>query len=212
MSYLVCEECGKHYELNEGKSSFSYEKCQCGGKLTYHDTLNEIKNSHQSYDNSKIKCSECGLENPEDSKVCKNCGNDLSAQTRKNFNKPLKGGISWMGVAAGFGFLLIGSLLSVLAIFGTNIPTKPEDIPYNFLIAFGIMAMVLAFISGLISSYIGDSIKFKNGIINGGLVGIILGLLVGATSGSIAFLGVIAVFGSLTVLGGIFGTILKRRL
>ena len=66
--------------------------------------------------------------------------------------------------------------------------------------------------TGLISSYIGDSINFKNGIINGGLVGIILGLLVGATSGSIAFLGVIAVFGSLSVLGGIFGTILKRRI
>lgn len=212
MSYFVCEECSKHYEINEGKSSFSYEKCKCGGKLAYHDTLNGIKNSHQSPNNSKIKCSECGHENTEDSKVCPNCGNNLGAETRKTFNKPLKGGISWLGIAAGFGFLLIGSLFSVLAIFGTNIPTKPEDIPYNFLIAFGIIAMVLAVISGLISSYIGDSIKFKNGIINGGLVGVILGLLVGVTSGSIAFLGVIAVFGSLSVLGGILGTILKRRM
>jgi len=36
--------------------------------------------------------------------------------------------------------------------------------------------------------------------------------MVGVTSGSLAFLGVIAIFGSLSVLGGIFGTFLKRRL
>jgi len=212
MSYLVCEECGKYYELDEGKSSFSYEKCHCGGKLTYTDSLNGMKNNQPSLNNSKITCSNCGVENREGSNICSNCGNELTAETRKNITKPLNGGISWLGVAVGFGFLLTGTLSSVLAIFGTNIPTKPENIPYNFLIAFGIIAMVLAVISGLISSYLGGSIKFKNGIINGGLVGVMLGLLVGATSGSVAFFGVIAVFGSLSVLGGIFGTILKRRL
>ena len=107
---------------------------------------------------------------------------------------------------------MIATLFSVLAIFGTNIPQKAEDIPYNLLMAFGIITMLVAIISGLISSFIGGSINFKNGIINGGLVGLLLGLLVGATSGNIAFLGVIAVFGSLSVLGGIFGTLLKRKL
>ncbi len=102
--------------------------------------------------------------------------------------------------------------MGVLAIFGTNIPQKVEDIPFNLLIAFGMISMLLAIISGLISSYLGGSLKFKNGIINGGLVGVILGLLVGATSGSIAFLGVIAIFGSLTVLGGIFGTLFKKKI
>ena len=216
MSYLVCEECGKCYELDEGKSSFSYEKCDCGGKLTYTDSLNEIKNNHHSINksiiNSKITCSNCGAENPVNTKICSNCGDKLKAKEVYIFNKPSKGGISWLGIAAGFGFLLAGSLFSVIAIFGTNIPTKPENIPYNFLLAFGIIAMVLAIISGLISSYVGGSIKFKNGIINGGLVGVILGILVGLTCGSMVFLAVIAIFGSLSVLGGIFGTILKRRL
>jgi hypothetical protein len=127
-------------------------------------------------------------------------------------NQTINQGISWLGVAVGFGFLMMATLFSVLAIFGTNIPQKAEDIPYNLLMAFGIITMSVAIISGLISSFIGGSIKFKNGIINGGLVGLLLGLLVGATSGNIAFIGVIAVFGSLSVLGGIVGTFLKRKL
>ncbi len=211
MSYLVCEECGKYYELQEGKSSFSYEKCDCGGKLSYTDSLNGIKVNHLP-SSSKIHCSNCGAENSEGIGICPNCGENLDIKNKNIINNPSNGSISWLGIAAGFGFLMAGSLFSVLAIFGTNIPTKPEDIPYNFLIAFGIIAMVLAIISGLISSYIGGSLKFKNGIINGGLVGVILGILVGLTSGSIVFLAVIAVFGSLSVLGGIFGTLLKRRM
>ena len=211
MSYLVCEECGKSYKLDEGKSSFSYEKCECGGKLTYTDNLNGIKNNYKPLNNSRISCTNCGAENNGTSSKCFNCGHEF-AETAKNVNKPLNGGISWFGVAIGFGFLLIGTLLGVLAIFGTNIPQNVEDIQYNLLMAFGTISMVIAIISGLISSYIGGSIRIKNGIINGGLVGVILGLVVGATSGSLAFLGVIAIFGSLTILGGVFGTLLKRRM
>ena len=212
MSYLVCEKCGKYYELNEGKSSFYYDKCICGGKLTYKNTSEGLGNNNFPSDNSKIKCTNCGSENPDDLTKCPKCGKEFAKEPTKKYNQTINGGISWLGVAAGFGFLLTGSLMGVLAIFGTNIPQKVEDIPFNLLIAFGMISMFLAIISGLISSYIGGSLKFKNGIINGGLVGVILGLLVGATSGSIAFLGVIAIFGSLSVLGGIFGTFLKRRL
>jgi hypothetical protein len=35
MSYLICEECGKQYPLPEGKTSFNYQNCSCGGKLKY---------------------------------------------------------------------------------------------------------------------------------------------------------------------------------
>jgi hypothetical protein len=211
MSYLVCEECGKSYKLDEGKSSFSYEKCECGGKLTYTDNLSG-KNHYKSPKNSRISCNYCGAENTGTSTKCLNCGQEFASETAKKVDKPLSGSISWFGVAVGFGFLLIGTLLGVLFIFGTNIPQNVEDIQYNLLMAFGTISMVLAVISGLISSYIGGSISIKNGVINGGLVGVILGLIVGVTSGSLAFLGVIAIFGSLTILGGLFGTLLKRRM
>jgi hypothetical protein len=208
MSYLICEECGKYYELNEGKSSFSYDKCECGGKLNYSTTLKESEKNYKPSNDQKITCSTCGVVNPENSVICSGCGRELITESKKSPDVS----ISILGVSVGFGFLIIAIVLSVLAIFGTNIPQKAEDIPQNFLIAFGILAMCVAIISGLISSYIGGSINFKNGVINGGLVGVILGIMVGITSGSLAFFGVIAIFGSLSVVGGIFGTLLKRKL
>jgi hypothetical protein len=33
--YLVCEECGGHYELRPGESPEDFEECECGGKLNY---------------------------------------------------------------------------------------------------------------------------------------------------------------------------------
>ena len=209
MSYLVCEQCGKYYELNEGTASFSYEKCECSGKLKYTSNSNSI-DSPQTDNHNKIvtnnQCQNCGIENLQASVVCKNCGKPLENKV-ENINEC----ISWVGIGIGFGFLLLSALLAVYAIFGSNISLKASDIPYTLLVEFGIIAMVISIISGLISAYVGGSIKFKYGIINGGLVGIILGILVGATSGSIAFLGVIAVFGSLSTIGGIVGTIIKRR-
>jgi hypothetical protein len=209
LSYFVCEECGKYYTLNEGKDSFSYQKCTCGGKLSYTDTLNGINNNRTPLTESKIKCADCGTDNNIGSANCFNCGKELSQQPLKTSH--LNEGISYVGIAIGFGFLVTSSLFAVIAIFGTNVPQRVDEIPYNLLISFGIIAMFFAIVSGVIASYIGGSIKFKTGIINGGLVGIILGVLVGATSGSVTFLGVLAIFGSLSGFGGILGTLLKRR-
>ena len=33
--YVVCEECGGYYELEEGESPDDFESCSCGGKLKY---------------------------------------------------------------------------------------------------------------------------------------------------------------------------------
>lgn len=203
MSYLVCEQCGKYYELNEGKSSFSYDKCECGGKLTYANNLNgkEIKDVSN---NSKT---DCGVENPSDSVTSDNIG-----KSHENNNPEYSSGFSLVGVSFGFGFLLLTTLLAVFALFGSNIPLKPEDIPNKLLVAFGIIAMTVSVVSGLLSSYIGGSTKLKDGFLNGGLVGVILGILVAATSGSIASVGVLLVFGFLSSIGGMIGTLLKRRL
>jgi small basic protein len=212
MSYLVCEECGKSYELNEGKDSFSYENCSCGGKLKYTETLNGINNRNKILKESKITCTNCGTKNPDGSMICSGCGMRLESDLQVNkINSSLNGDISWVGIAIGFGFLLTTIMFGIIAIFGTNIPQNAADIPYNLLVKFGILAMFMLVMSGLISSYIGGSAKIKNGIINGGLVGVILGLIVGATSGSVLSIAALAIFGSLTGLGGVVGTFLKRK-
>lgn len=40
MGYLVCDDCGGYYELLPGESSEDFDKCNCGGTLTYSPTLN----------------------------------------------------------------------------------------------------------------------------------------------------------------------------
>lgn len=208
MSYLFCEECGKYYELNEGKYSFSYNKCECGGKLNYSTTLNGSEKNYKLPNDQKITCSTCGVLIPENLIICSDCYKKLINASKKSPNVT----ISILGVTLGFGFLIIAIVLSALAIFGTNIPQKHEDIPQNFSITFGIVAMFVAIISGLISSYVGGSINFKNGVINGGTVGVILGIVLGITSGNMALFEFITIFGSLSSIGGIIGTFLNRKL
>jgi len=204
MSYLVCEQCGKYYELSEGKNSYSYEKCECGGKLTYKNSLDRT-NVVKEPVISKNKCEKCGAELSPNTAICNQCGNTVES---KNMEQT---GFSLMGVAVGFGFLLLTTLVAVFALFGNNIPQKPEDIPYKILIAFGIIAMVVSIISGLISSYISGSTNYKDGMVNGGLVGVVLGILVALTSGSIASIGVLVIFSLLSAFGGLMGTVLKRK-
>ena len=232
MSYLVCEECGKYYELNEGKSSFSFTKCEeCGGRLRYVESLNQIPTINSLSKEppilrpSKRKCSKCGSENPTAAAFCLECGERLNivnsatavvdyknSDKKENKDKNASKGISLVGVCLGFGFLILSLVFGVLALFGTNIPHNPADISYNLLMGFAVIALVVTIISGLLASYMGGSIDYKDGILNGGLVGVILGIFMGIVSGMLAFISGITVFGLLAVLGGILGTLLRRHL
>lgn len=39
MSYLICQECGGYYELEDDESPEDFYSCHCGGKLTYTEYL-----------------------------------------------------------------------------------------------------------------------------------------------------------------------------
>jgi len=208
MSYLICEKCGNYYKLNEGKSSFSYENCECGGKLNYSPRLNVSGKIYSSSTNQKIVCQSCGVINPENSVECLSCGGKFinNSKNSQNIN------INILGIAVGIGFLTLALILSILALFGTNLPQKPADIPHDLLVAFGVLTICITIISGLISSYMGGSDNFKNGIINGGLVGIILGVMVGITNANLTAIYIIVILSSLSVIGGIIGTYLRIKL
>ena len=232
MSYLVCEKCGKYYELNEGKASFNFTKCEeCGGRLRYAESLNELNEisavkplseKPPVLGPSKKKCPNCGNENPNGAIFCLECGEELnvvnSSSTAENYNSQRTGntnekvkGLSLMGICLGFGFLIISLVFGVLALFGTNIPHNPAEISYNLLMGFAVIALVVTIISGLLAAYVGGSTDYKYGILNGGLVGVVLGVFMGLVSGAFAFLSGITVFGLLAVLGGILGTLLRRH-
>ena len=237
MSYLVCEKCGKYYELHEGKESFYFDKCECGGRLHYTESLNQNTSPRiqiQVIAADKRKCPHCGFENPKGALFCLECGKELGIlnNSQQEGSKSYNGNIqnlpngtfrrdakteehvsslmSLLGVITGFGFLIVSMVCAVLLLFGTKIPHVASDIPQNILAGLGIIAIVITIISGMLASYIGGSKSYKRGIINGGLVGFILSVFMGAVSGASAFLLGFSVFGLLSILGGILGTLLKK--
>lgn len=43
MGYLICEKCSGYYELQEDESPDEFGQCQCGGNLSYVETIEEDK-------------------------------------------------------------------------------------------------------------------------------------------------------------------------
>ena len=35
MNYLICEDCGGYYHLQEGESIGDFESCECGGRFYF---------------------------------------------------------------------------------------------------------------------------------------------------------------------------------
>lgn len=79
--YLVCDNCGGYYQLQEGESPDDFTSCECGGKLTYSQKTEYI-------DENFIECPNCGVEQNKGASFCKKCGNSL---TKKNINTHSKG-------------------------------------------------------------------------------------------------------------------------
>lgn len=46
LGYLVCDKCNEYYQLQPGESPDDFtDECECGGKLTYYNDLNEYENN-----------------------------------------------------------------------------------------------------------------------------------------------------------------------
>jgi hypothetical protein len=46
MSYLVCDKCGGHYELQQGEKAENFDlKCECGGKLEHKELIDSENQS-----------------------------------------------------------------------------------------------------------------------------------------------------------------------
>ena len=191
MSYLICEKCGKQYPLPEGKESFNYEKCSCGGKLVYAPSLN-------------VPLSNLPLSKEEMSNK-----NGLKTSSHQS---PIK----WKSIFIGLLFLFMSLTVSGMIIFGDNVPTttsdiNPEDFPMQILIYSTTVIIVLTIVAGSISAYLSGSKNYMEGALNGGMVGVILGFIVGTVGGVMIFIGGTLLLGLLSMIGGIIGTIPRKR-
>ena len=89
MGYLVCGECGGYYKLKEDEYQDDFSnKCECGGKLGYKDSVDSNNNLKE---NAIITlCPQCGMENPANSIFCQECGKNIenNSPSLKNINTP----------------------------------------------------------------------------------------------------------------------------
>ena len=134
--YLVCGECGGYYELQPGEMPKDFiNKCECGGKLEYLETLESFDKNVEKVSATKL-CPYCGTENREDAKLCKSCKRLL---TEIKWNKPSKnnnnkqkstGGIfeTWNEQSNGVKVLSIISVccIGLILIFGVIALFSPD--------------------------------------------------------------------------------------
>lgn len=189
MGYLVCKECNGYYELDEGESLLDFESCQCGGELTYVETLDDIKENYSALEKSEI-CPTCGKETRVGSRFCANCGGPIKSdkikntlpdeltQQNKSSNKKVtpRDKISKKVVfksrknRCNLRFKAIS--IGVLIILIINFLFKNID-SNAFLFA---LEGIPILIGGFVAAFIVDG-KEENGILNGAIVGVIAGLI-----------------------------------
>ncbi|HML04449.1 MAG TPA: hypothetical protein VK426_01620 [Methanobacterium sp.] len=198
MSYVICGKCGGYYKLQEGESFEDFDKCQCGGNLSYAKYIPKTVPKTRKKPKNYIKCRICGHEQ-EKTLVCSKCGSKIrltgNNQNRnyrnrydyRNVENDLLDRIEWSGIVSGVIFYILVSLfIGVINIFFTYLAVYlvwDRNVTNVFLVM-GVISAVFALIYILIpiaSGYIAVSKitteDYVTGLVNGGVVGVILGII-----------------------------------
>ena len=205
MGYVICEKCGGYYELEEGESLEDFEACNCGGTLSYMESIQKVRTKPKN----AIKCNICGHEQTR-GMICSKCGSRIKLKTnyqnnfkidhRYDYRHVLAESssinffekINWNGVTSGIVFYIVASIViriiggiflggSIFAAYNTNITTISSII--------GVIALFFALISAIIPLASGfwavsniTTRDYIKGILTGGMVGVIIGILSGILS------------------------------
>lgn len=218
MRYIVCDDCGGYYKLEEGESLEDFDECQCGGTIRYATSFKDIVKNR---DAPTILCIHCGASNQETNTECVNCGEKLRKINRRisdyQVKRPMKtqinilDRISFTGLLAGIVFLVIATIIAAFGVMGSIISSSSVDL-FRSLGGY-LIIMVFAIIgSGFIASYISGTRDYIDGFLNGAMVGLTLSIL-GALLVTVITMtmdvlgGLIAGIVTLVVYGMIYGTL-----
>ncbi len=91
MGYLICDKCEGYYELQSGEKMGDFDKCRCGGKLSWvaklptqyqDENISEKKDEKTDKKGEKatnlFPCPDCGHKISRTAKSCPNCGYKLT--------------------------------------------------------------------------------------------------------------------------------------
>ncbi len=235
MAYVICDECGGFYELQPGDSPNDFENCECGGSLSFAESLQKNYPSKPKY-----ICSNC-LEVNEEGIFCFNCGgkllevkNNKSISSINHFDESKKieklsknvieipkepeelvQRINVIGIILGLGFFAIfaSASLFIIYILVINNTSNSHIMFVEFFLLSLITIIFLLTISGAIAAYISKSKEYFDGIFNGLAVGFILACLTGLISFHIfSILENVLVFSFFGIIGGVLGIWLRNTL
>ena len=127
MNYLVCNNCGGYYELQEGESYTDFEpNCNCGGRLYYTNDLDEFLEEYR-----KVNVNKRFKQRIEDEKKQKSPD---SPSNEYYSNKE-------------FILILIGGFFLLLFFFGRSLfrLLRNTEFPLNIFIFIGLITIGLLF-------------------------------------------------------------------
>ena len=213
MGYLICEKCGGYYKLEKGESPEDFEACNCGGILSYVDSIQKERTKPKN----AIKCNICGHEQTR-GLICSKCGSRIrvnsyysnkfktNPRNRHDYRQVLTESssinffekINWNGVTSGIIFYIVASIIirivggiflggSILAAQNANITTI-SPVMWIITLIFGLISAIIPLASGFwaISNIL--TRDYATGIITGGMVGVIIGILFGILSLTVGLL------------------------
>lgn len=191
MRYIGCDRCGGYYKLEEGESLDDFERCQCGGNLSYVELSRGVENKHEN----RIRCQICGHVQEKRNVVCSKCGNILrrKVNSRRGYDyshvleqtneKGFLDRIEWWGVTSGVIFLIVAQIISSILLFGGLMRSAMQNTSgsaaFGFFSGSLLITVIIMIASGFIAVATIKTRDYITGMINGGLVGVFIGILAG---------------------------------
>ena len=234
MPFVGCSECGGYFELEPNESFYDFDKCQCGGKLVYYQTYQDLIDNKPHTPNIPTKSNAQDLHNPTH-KLEQQIKSNVTFNFEKNrdptpsLKKRILNKINFVGIFSGLCMFISLTLISYVLCFDYLFNTaiyifnSTNDFYYT-LATLGFLTYFIVFVISISSSgmvtFIGGSKKYTTGFINGVLFGLVILLSIttyifinyGLNSILMVILIMGTIFLTLCAFGGILGVFIRNIL
>lgn len=234
MPFVGCSECGGYFELEPNESFYDFDQCQCGGKLLYYKTYQDLINNKPHTPAIPSNSNAPTLHNPSyelEQQIKSNITFNFEKNQKENpsLTKKILKKINFVGIFAGLCMFISLTLISYVLCFdylyNTAIYVFSSTNDFYYTIAtLGFLTYFIIFVISIASAgmvtFIGGSKKYTVGFINGILFALVIIFVItgyifsiyGLNSILMVLLVMSTVFLTLCSFGGILGVFIRKML